>query len=91
MQALTSTSVLSLSLPLLISSSSSLPSNPKSTIKEQSAVNLSEFTQIEFETVILPVEQFEFETAVVLNDRLPLQLPVTSTVVAARLNALSKS
>ncbi|MBH8550956.1 SUMF1/EgtB/PvdO family nonheme iron enzyme [Nostocaceae cyanobacterium CENA357] len=65
LQALTSTSVLSLSLPLLISSSSSLPSNPKSTIKEQSALNSSELTQIELETVILPLEQFEFETATV--------------------------
>ncbi len=58
LQALTPTSVLSLSVPLLISS---LPSNPKG----QSNLNLPELTQIELDTVILPLEQFEFETAVV--------------------------
>jgi eukaryotic-like serine/threonine-protein kinase len=58
LQALTSTSVSPLSPPLLVSS---LPSN----LKEPSNLNLSELNQIELETVILPLEQFEFETAIV--------------------------
>ncbi|WGV27121.1 bifunctional serine/threonine-protein kinase/formylglycine-generating enzyme family protein [Halotia branconii] len=58
LQALTSTLVLPPSLPLLVSSS---PSNPK----KQSDLNSSELNQIESETVILSLEQFEFETATI--------------------------
>ncbi len=57
LQALTSTLVLPPSLPLLVSS---LVSNPK----EESDLNSSELDQIESETVILNLEQFEFETAI---------------------------
>ncbi|WP_244142145.1 bifunctional serine/threonine-protein kinase/formylglycine-generating enzyme family protein [aff. Roholtiella sp. LEGE 12411] len=64
LEALTSTTVLPLSLPAVLSPSPPT-SNFNSTFGSQFDIELFEFDQTELETTILPLQQFEFEIATV--------------------------